>query len=355
MCTRPLIRAETYKTYINQKGGISYEAVFLPRGRTLEEEDYDYLVKIGKYRRVNKIPCGQCIECKLNYSREWATRAMLEKQYWPEEQCWFLTLTYDDEHLPFHETLDLGTGEIYTGASLQKEDLQNFWKNVRYHYQEKIKKFCNKNNIEYTDEMKFKCKYLNAGEYGKQTQRPHYHALVYGLPLDHTKLELWSRNEQNQPVWRCKELEEIWKKGNVMVGQLSWESAAYVARYTLKKAYGINKEYDQLQGRIPEYISMSQGIAKKYFQENMKKIYETDSVPVKNKKTGQVVKPPRSFDRILKDVDPDLYDTIKKKREITGETNQIAMLQNTSLGVEEYRQQHNWIKKTSFKDIRKEC
>lgn len=332
-CLKPLIRAETYKSYINQKGEKSYVVEWLQRDQ-YDETRCEKLLISGRYRRIDKVPCGQCIECRLNYSREWATRVMLEKKYHDPNTCFFLTLTYNDEHLRFHSTVNTETGEVNTSASLEKRDLQNFWKRVRNHY------------------PKAKIKYLNCGEYGSQTQRPHYHAVVFGLPLDISKLKKIGMNKLNQPYWSSEELTNLWGLGFVTIGEVTWESAAYVARYTLKKIKGIEPEWYKRQGKIPEYISMSQGLGKQFFDENLKEIYETDSVPVINKKTGSPVKPPRSFDRILRDIDKPLYDSIVYKRKSTG----IAQedLRQTDMSKEEERQKKKILIENSFKDIRKE-
>ena len=93
-----------------------------------------------------QVPCGKCIGCRLDYSRKWAIRCVLEAQM-HKENC-FLTLTYDDEHLP-------------KGEKLEKEEMQKFWKRLRKATGTKIR-------------------YYMAGEYGTEGGRPHYHACVFG-------------------------------------------------------------------------------------------------------------------------------------------------------------------------------
>ena len=345
MCTRPLIRLETNTMYRNKKGGLSYKAYFLSREMWDRSKDmYKQRIDNGEFRKINPVGCGQCIECKLNYSRQWATRCMIEKQKYKPEECFFLTITYDDEHIHFSETYNKETGEIITGATLFKEDMREFWDKVRHYYGYKETKDHGKTK---------KMKYINAGEYGPATQRPHYHAIVFGLPLNISQFKKVGMNNLNQPYWKSEELEKLWGKGNITIGELTWESVAYVARYTLKKALGKDKQYDLAQGRIPEYISMSKGIGKDFFMENYKSIYETDSVPVKNKKSGECVKPPRAYDRILKEIDPKLYEKVTEKRKQTAETAETLKLNNTSLTPEQYRQQSEAISKQGFKDIRR--
>lgn len=347
MCTKPLIRAETNEAYKNKKGGTSYRVEWLQRDQ-YDRREKNKLLMQARYRRIQEIPCGQCVECRLNYSRQWATRAMLEKKYWPENQCWFLTLTYSDEYLPINSAVDTETGEIVTGASLQKKDMQDFWKRVREHWN-LYNKTDKEGNIE-----KYGLKYLNAGEYGHENYRPHYHALVYGLPLNPMKIKKIGNNDQGDAYFESFELDELWGKGFVTVGQMTWQSAAYVARYTLKKAYGGNNDILLAMGKKPEFVSMSQGFAKRYFDEHKELIYHSDTVPVLNTKTGEFVKPPKNFDRMLKEIDSEIYYKVKRAREKQKNQGEREARKQTDLTPEERRSQKEELIKKSFKDIRKE-
>lgn len=335
-CTSPLIRAETNETYRNQKGGISHKAVFIPRQEfdQMKENEKAMLKIRGLYRKIEPIGCGQCLACKLNYSRDRATLIMLEARNYPETSKWFVTVTYDDEHLPCHTYRDEMTGKKYTGFSLNIKDMQKFFKKIR------------KNNPE------IKIKYVMAGEYGSKTMRPHYHIILLGMPLDISRLKLWNRNEWNQPIWKCSELEEYWNKGNIMVGALSWETAAYTCRYTLKKADNSRpKEWYYLQGLIPEFISWSNGFGDNYFLKNTREIIETDSVPIKNKKTGTMVKPPLKFYRTLGEYYPEVKELIKQKRIESGYAQNNSI--KTDMDRESYRKTCAESLKANFKDIRR--
>lgn len=338
-CTRPLIRAETFESYINKKGGLSYKVEWLQR------DFYDDCMKTEKgrkylkmkWRRVEPVPCGSCKECLLNYSREWAKDCMLEKQYYPESECWFITLTYNDENLPFNTWVNKETGEFTRGASLRKQDLQNFWKRARKKYPEQ------------------RIVYLNVGEYGSETQRPHYHAIVFGLPLDITKFKKIGINENGDALWTSPELQQLWSLrkngkyypiGNVQIGRVTYKSVAYTCRYALKKAKGQDKTWQMLNGRQPEFISMSQGIGYKYYRDYAKQMIETDMVP-----TPIGLKPiPRRFLRILKEQEPELYEAVKRKRKQDARTAQLN--NNTDLNPEEQRKQKEAIYEAAFKDMR---
>lgn len=339
-CNFPLIRCETFDTYRNKSGGISYKVEWAERDQFDTPEGKNFLEK--KYRRVQPIPCGQCIECRLQYAREWATRAMLEKQTgynggaYPDGTCWFLTLTYADEYLHQSTKVNTETGEVFRGISLYKRDMQNFIKRLRYHYPD------------------MKIKYISAGEYGSQTQRPHYHLIVFGLPLEQDQLKKVGMSPLNDPYWKHEKLAKIWNQGNVTIGRVTWESVAYVARYTLKKIKGRDKLWYNMQGMDEEFTTKSQGIGNSYFYANIEKIYKTDSVPIANKRSGALVRPPKNFDRLLKDLDSDLFDTIKESRKESSTSQEILMNRQTNLTPEERRRVSEERMKAVMKDIRKE-
>lgn len=349
-CTSPLIRAETYEAYTNQKGGKSYKAEWLPR--TLMDECGNLRTLRRrfnhKYRKIDLVGCGQCIDCQLNYSRDRATQMMLHKQYgyhevfdennnpldkghaYPDGTCWFLTVTYADEYLKTFQTLDTETGEKFEGISLSVEDHQKFIKRLRKKYPQ------------------IKIQFVCAGEYGSQTLRPHYHYIIYGLPLPQETFVKRGLNGLNQPIWSCDELTDIWGMGHVTIGRVDWRSAAYVARYTLKKAFKKDKDYYYAQGMHPEFIIWSNGIGKEYYFESKDKIYTTDEVMI----PGKMVKPPKSYDRYLKESDPELYNKIKAKRE---QAAQFAETQwQTDLTPEERRKMQEARMKQVIKDIRTE-
>lgn len=170
---------------------------------------------------VTMIPCGKCEGCRIDKANDWATRCILESKNWAKN-C-FLTLTYDNEHLP-------------KNRSLVKKDLQNFWKRLRKTQKEPIR-------------------YLACGEYGPKTLRPHYHAAVFNyIPTD---LKTHSMNVEGDLLYTSKKLEKIWGNGYVIIGQLTYKSAAYVARYVLKKAYGATNEWNTKHGRQPEFTLSS--------------------------------------------------------------------------------------------------
>lgn len=144
-------------------------------------------------------PCGDCIPCRANRRRIWTHRMMLESFYHAENS--FVTLTYSDANLP-------------TNGSLYPEHLKGWLKRLR----ERI--------------APQRIRYFAVGEYGDRTERPHYHAAVFGF-MPCTGGVLSRRGEC--PCRSCTLVRESWGFGHVMVAELSFKSAAYIAGYVVKK------------------------------------------------------------------------------------------------------------------------
>lgn len=204
------------------------------------------------YFRHVSIPCGKCIGCRLDYSRTWANRLMMEYKYHRPEDCWFVTLTYDNENVPVNYYSDDKTGEALPCLTLHPRDITLFHKTLRNLFPE--------NRIRF---------YLS-GEYGETTHRPHYHAVYFGLSLDFQKLVVWKRTDQGFTLYKCPELEKIWRKGNVLVSSVSWSTCAYVSRYVTKKLNGSASEFYERFNIEPEFCRMSRkpGIGRQYFEDH---------------------------------------------------------------------------------------
>lgn len=164
-------------------------------------------------------PCGQCIPCRVNRRRIWAHRILLESKL-HEDNC-FLTLTYDNEHLPY-------------GGSLEPEHLRNFLKRFRKRL------------------APARIRFYAVGEYGEQSNRPHYHAAIFGYPnCDYGNTRKW----RSECCEVCSVVSKCWGMGDIDVGDLSAVTANYVAGYVTKKM----TRYDdpRLEGRHPEFGRMS--------------------------------------------------------------------------------------------------
>ena len=230
-----------------------------------------------------ELPCGQCIGCRLEKSRQWAMRCMHEASL--HEHNSFVTLTYRDDKLPF---TFCSTGPL--DPTLNKKDLQLFWKKLRNRHHDPIS-------------------YFACGEYGDDTQRPHYHAIIFGYDFADKKPHKRSKN--GEMLYKSELLERLWPNGHALIGNVSFESAAYVARYCLKKRTGLgaNSHY---QGREPEFATMSlkPAIGKRWLQKWKKDVYPHDYVIMNGKK----LKPPKFYDNLLTE---DELISIKEMRKET--------------------------------------
>ena len=209
---------------------------------------YTFNPKEAHRHSQRQISCGQCWGCQLEYSRMWATRCMHEAQMHPDHTNHFLTLTLNDENLPDNN-------------SLHKPHLINFWKRLR--------------------KEGYKFKYYACGEYGDEYHRPHYHAIIFGLVIPDKKHHS-NRNGNN--LYTSKTIEGLWTHGHVTIGNVTFESCAYVSRYINKRqAKKIGHfEYeiiDSQTGEIldhlePEYSAMSKGIGESYYDKYKSDMYQ---------------------------------------------------------------------------------
>lgn len=200
----------------------------------------------------------------------------------------FLTLTYDEEHLPIDGSL------------------------VPHHFQDFIKR------------LRERCKpqrirYFHCGEYGDEYQRPHYHAALFGYqPTDEVH---WSHSN-GEPLYRSEFLEEVWSHGMVVSGTLTFESAAYIARYVTKKVNGVDRDSGHyvrscpITGRttevLPEYATMSRrpGIGRDHYERYSTDIYPHDEVILR----GHPCRPPRYYTDLYREADPSGFEEVRRKR-----------------------------------------
>lgn len=338
-CTKPLIRAELWETEPKIDGGLKQKVEFL------KYHDCNYqtmknlndLKMSARYKSVKLIPCGKCIGCRLDYARDKAIQLSLEKlnPIYEKNEVWFLTLTYSDENLKTHTTVNIETGEIFEGISIEEKDMQNFWKRVRKKYPDK------------------KIQYLNCMEYGNQTYRPHAHAIAFGMPLDETKFKRVGNNTQGDAIWQSDELDALWGLGGCTIGEVTFKSISYVARYTLKKT---KKQLDdwfyESQGKKKEWISMSQSIGRWYYEKYKHEIYKTDTVPIKDN-NGNVCRPPKSFDHLYAKEYPNEWKKVQERREKQANVAKWQQEQQTDISGYEYLKIKD-MSQNQFKDLRKD-
>ena len=229
------------------------------------------------------IPCGQCIGCRLEYSRQWAVRAIHEAKL--HEQNCFITLTFNDKHLPLDK-------------SIHVEDVQKFLKRLRKSIAPK------------------KVRFMACGEYGTRFGRPHYHLLLFGFDFPDKVI----RSKRLDNIYYVSPLlSKLWPFGYHIIGDVKFESAAYVARYILKKQKGLDEEaYKKHYGdRKKEFMTVSRrpGIAHDWIAKYKNDVYSRDDIVIRGKKH---CRPPRYYDNYLELVNPVEYELVKHARYMAG-------------------------------------
>lgn len=174
------------------------------------------------------IPCGQCIGCKIDRSRDWAIRCSHEAQMHSENM--FITLTYADEHLP----PDYG---------IHVRVWQTFMKRLRKQIAPKQVRF-------------FAC-----GEYGDKSLRPHYHALIFGYQFP--DLVVYALKRGNK-IHTSKLLDKVWPYGLATIGNVNYQTAAYVSRYVMKKMSGDSQEVTDNYTRIHPVTLQTHTVRKEF-------------------------------------------------------------------------------------------
>lgn len=228
-----------------------------------------------------KLPCQQCTGCRLERVRQWAIRCMHEKQM--HENCEFASLTYDPECLP-------------ADGSLSTRDVQLFWKRLRKRYG--------------------RFRYFASGEYGPSTQRPHYHAVIFGISFPDKKF--YKYNDRGEPLYVSAGLDDTWQNGLCVLGDVTFESACYVASYCVDKVTGDRADEHYLRVSpdgvvsevLPERGWMSKGIGRGWFEKYRDQTYATDSVVMR----GIEMRPPRYYDTLFEGIDPSHLERLKLKR-----------------------------------------
>ena len=255
------------------------------------------------------IPCNKCTGCRTEYSRQWAMRITHEASLWQRTSGnTFITLTYNDNWLPTHNTLI-------------KRDFTLFMKRLRK------KRKSNKQNP---------IRFYMCGEYGEKSDRPHYHAILFNTLFkkeDKIGKNLYTSTEL-QDLWSWTNPENKSQKesmGYVSHGDVTFQSAAYVANYVQKKINGKKKDQhykiknplDKKTGvylthRQQEYAQMSRkpGIAGDWLTQWKDEVYRNDSIHI----DGRKMKPPKYYDRQMEILEPQKIAIIKAQRKIEMES-----------------------------------
>lgn len=264
-----------------------YSPLHAWQSRSLE----DFNPATGKRRMVFKrehgiestyteLPCGKCIGCRLDKARAWAVRITHEASLYKNNS--FLTLTYSEENLP-------------VGGSLNKEDIQKFFKRLRWTL----------------DKQDIAIRYFQVGEYGEENLRPHHHVILFNYDFPDKKL---FRQNHGTPIYQSEQLADLWPFGFHTIGAVTFDSAAYCARYVLKKVGGPQAD-EHYKGRLPEYTTMSRrpGIGKNWIETYMEDVYNHDRVVVDH---DWICRPPQYYDRLHEQLHPDRHAAHKQNRKL---------------------------------------
>lgn len=211
------------------------------------------------------LPCGKCLECLQQYSKEWSFRIMLEASLY-EKNC-FITLTYKN-----------------SPNFLVKKDLQDFLKRLRRRLEP------------------LRIRFFACGEYGKKGKRPHFHLIVFGWePSD---LVPFFRDKKGNQIYLSDFVSSVWSKGFITVGSLSLESAKYCAKYLQK----MQKNYTFFKVKPFVLMSLKPGIGLKAFQLKEDIFLKSDKIYF----NGKSCKIPRYF--LNKSLDFNKVSLIKENR-----------------------------------------
>lgn len=252
-------------------------------GLARQQAVYEQVKFTGGSVEPLSVPCGQCVGCRIRRSTEWAFRCIHEAEL-HEKNC-FITCTYAPEHLP-------------SDYSLKKKHFVDFLKRLR----KALGSF----------------RFYMCGEYGEGNLRPHYHAILFGVDFNDKELHT---HERGIKLYRSPLLTSVWGLGHCTVGAVTYQSAAYVARYVMKKITGRDARDYYLRQHpetgekfqvLPEYTQMSlkRGIGYEWYKKYRSDCYPSDYLV----KEGKKFTVPRYYDKLLDSECQELYEKIKRRR-----------------------------------------
>lgn len=319
MCVKPHAALFTKSLKVGRKWDIEFidSAYHDEIEKTMGDMVHSSILN-GVPAKWSMIPCGQCFECRLQRSRVWANRCVLEMSSFPplDGVCrnWFVTLTYAPDHTDdLRSFVDGNTLSLHQPEEGKTDHLQMFNNAVR----QKWKRHYSHQGI----------RFYSCGEYGDLNARPHYHELLFNLPIDPDDLEYLFTNKFGNKYYNHKLLQEAWSdKGFVVISEANWQNAAYTARYILKKQTGDGAAMYSAAGIKPPFTRMSLkpgiGIAgykglDTYFKRDPEGhlIFHDQIYLPAEEGVSPTARPPRYFDRLFERDEPELMDVIRAHRE----------------------------------------
>lgn len=292
------------------------------------------------------LPCGHCIGCRLDYSRSWADRMMLELE--TAKKAVFLTLTYDQLHAHPVEYQEAVPPDVFFPNSRIQDVIEDGHYFVPVSY-----------DLDYTDVQRFlkllrkdyppgTLRFYCGSEYGELRGRPHFHMILYGISLDDLKDKIfWGKNKFGDKLYVSPYLNGKWKQGRVIIGNVTWKTCAYVARYVTKKAMGKESILYDARFQSPEFARMSRkpGIGMKYLEQHPDCL-DKQEIYLSTPEGSLKVSIPKYFmDQMDIEVknkeknplyNPEKYDSIKSMRKEFASDKMLLELQQTGLGFLDY-------------------
>lgn len=263
------------------------------------------LVSFGKPpsdSRPITLPCGQCIGCRERRARDWALRCMHEASLY-KNNC-FITLTYDDQHLP-------------PDRSLHYIEFQKFMKRLRFSHRG-ISPVCGDEDTSKRDH--YPIRFYMCGEYGTNFGRPHFHAILFNF--DFEDKVFFKKAPSGEMLYRSKSLESLWHGGFSSIGSVTFQSAAYVARYINAKITGkladdhyswVDRETGEVHFRTPEFnkMSLKPGIGAGWLEKFQSDVFPHDYIV---NSQGAKLPVPKYYNKRFQCSNPYEYDEIQHER-----------------------------------------
>lgn len=234
--------------------------------------------------KVYYLPCGKCLGCRLDYAKDWSLRCVMESRL--HKQNSFITLTYNEDNLP--------------KEGVVKKHVQDFFKRLRSRLVE-------------SSSSPARISYLACGEYGSRTFRPHYHAIIFGWCPEDLKY-FFTDSNSGCKVYKSSFLDSVWKHGFTTVGEdVSYECCNYVARYVVKKQIQEEQNVKFFEQRNKSFILSSRrpAIGLESLKRLGRQIVFQDEIVIPGRLTS---KPPRYFDKKLKERYPNEWLDVLEKR-----------------------------------------
>lgn len=271
-----------------------------------------------------EVACGSCLGCRLDSSRVWACRIVHEASLYSDNN--FVTLTYDDDHLPGN--LSISKREI----QLFNKKLRNRHGKIRYFYTGEYGNICPTHGLE-IGTGPTQCRQCNVG-------RPHYHGILFGTDFPDKKIY---STRDGIPLYYSDNLNKLWDNGFATIGEVNFDTAAYVARYTMKKLggqmaeehYQVTDRYGEWHKLEPEFSLMSRGhtcaehrglpyqldcpkcsrgVGADWYYQYISDIFPSDDLPIPGR--GVIKKVPRYYETLYEKTNADDLQHIKDIRQV---------------------------------------